>query len=123
MKKLVAICILLCVVFQSTSRLWVLASFYLQRNYIAENICVNRFDTIPVCQGQCYLNKQLKENEKQEQKFPDLKQKEIVLFFEDAPLFQSLYTFDAPKNLIPLRGEQFIVDEWLFAIFHPPQTA
>ena len=45
-----------------------MASFYIQQDYIAQNLCINRFDAIPVCKGQCYLKKQLKTNENQEKK-------------------------------------------------------
>ncbi len=82
MKRAFAIFFLIAFVFQSTSTLWIMASFYAQRDYISKNLCINRFDAIPVCKGQCYLTKQLQENEKKEQNLPDLKQKEIQLFFK-----------------------------------------
>jgi hypothetical protein len=123
MKRAFAIFFLIVFVFQSTSTVWILASFYAQRDYISKNLCINRFDAIPVCKGQCYLNKQLKENEKKEQNLPDLKQKEIQLFC------QNDFSFEFEKAIIqdrlnePIHKENFLSSEFLFSFFHPPQLA
>lgn len=65
------------------SGLWVLTSFYINRAYIETNICINRFDKIPLCKGSCYLEKTLTENEKKQQEQPTLKMGQVVLFFEN----------------------------------------
>lgn len=123
MKRIVAIFFLITFVFQSTSTLWIMASFYVQRDYISKNLCVNRFDAIPVCKGQCYLNKQLKENEKKEQNLPDLKQKEIQLFVQNNLSFEFTKTiFEERLNTLHTK-DNFLSSEYLFSIFHPPQTA
>lgn len=123
MKRIVAIFFLITFVFQSTSTLWIMASFYVQRDYISKNLCVNRFDAIPVCKGQCYLNKQLKENEKKEQNLPDLKQKEIQLFVQNNLSFEFTKTiFEERLNTLHTK-DNFLSSEYVFSIFHPPQTA
>lgn len=123
MKKIVAIFFLVAFVLQSTSSLWILASFYAQRDYISQNICINRFDAIPVCKGQCYLTKQLKENEKKEQKFPELKQKEIQLYIPN----QSNFIFDmitiTDKLASSIYKDQFLSSEFQYSVFHPPRRA
>lgn len=109
--------------FQSTSTLWIMASFYAQRDYISKNLCINRFDAIPICKGQCYLTKQLKENEKKEQNLPDLKQKEIQLFFQNDLSFEfEKAIFEERLNTLNYK-DNFISSEYLFSVFHPPQTA
>ena len=109
--------------FQSTSTLWIMASFYAQRDYISKNLCINRFDAIPVCKGQCYLTKQLKENEKKEQNLPDLKQKEIQFFFQNDLSFEfEKAIFEERLNTLNYK-DNFISSEYLFSVFHPPQTA
>jgi hypothetical protein len=123
MKRAIAILFLIVFVFQSTSTLWIMASFYAQREYISKNICVNRFDAIPACKGQCYLTKQLKENEKKEQNFPDLKQKEIQLFFQDDLPFEFSKTiFEVRLNKLNYK-DYFLSSEYLFSVFHPPKAA
>jgi len=122
MNRAFAIFFLIVFAFQSTSTLWIMASFYAQRDYISKNLCVNRFDAIPVCKGQCYLTKQLKENEKKEQNLPDLKQKEIQLFC------QNNLSFEFPKTILEERlntlnfKDKFLSSDYLFSVFRPPQN-
>lgn len=121
MKKNIAIVLLFVFAMQSTTNLWILASFYIQRDYIAENLCVNRFDKIPICKGQCYLNKQLKENEKQEQKLPDLRQKEIQLFFQQECFTLKFFT-PLQENTKPIGYNQvFTITNFHCSIDHPPE--
>ena len=98
-----------------------MASFYAQRDYISQNLCINRFDAIPVCNGQCYLNKQLKENEKKEQNFPDLKQKEIQLFVENDLSFEFEKIISQNRLSTPIHKDNFLTSEALFSVFHPPR--
>ena len=123
MKRTFAIFFLIVFVFQSTSTLWIMASFYAQRDYISKNLCINRFDAIPVCKGQCYIIKQLKENEKKEQNLPDLKQKEIQPFFQNDLSFEfEKAIFEERLNTLNYK-DNFTSSEYLFSVFHPPQTA
>jgi len=120
MKKLVAILLLITFLLQTTSNLWIIVSFYIQRNHIAKNLCVNRFNVNSVCKGKCYLSKKLKENEKKKQNFPDLKQKEFQLYWQD------LYILLFPKNFIDDKQKAFIDNfhssGFIFSFFHPPQV-
>lgn len=124
MKKLFAYLLLTGFVIQSFSQLWVMASFYIDQDYISENLCINRFEAVPICKGQCFLVKELKENEKkQEQQLPDLKQKEIQLFKPVSIAFQ-FYPEISFQEEVPLSSEpNFITSEFSFAVFHPPRTA
>jgi hypothetical protein len=123
LKKIVVIFFLGVFVFQCTSNLFILYSFFINRDYISENLCINRFDKIPTCKGQCYLGEKLKENEKKEQKFPNLKVKETQLLFhqEISKLNISVYTnnglFDNPL-IFSLHAYS---SNYLTDIFHPPQ--
>ena len=95
MRKIISILLILAFALHTTSELWIVVSFQINRDYIAKNLCVNRFDNIPLCKGSCYLQKQLSNNENEQKKLPDLKTKEIVLFC------QSIYT------RIPVRRQFF----------------
>ena len=105
-------------------RIRILTSFFINRDYITENLCINRFDKIPTCKGQCYLGDKLKENEKKEQKLPNFKTKEVQLFHQsfkkiDISLqINSVLVNDAiPFCLIDYSNN------YLTSIFHPPQLA
>jgi len=76
MKKIFSILFLFILFVYNTGNIWILLNFHYHRDFIAQNLCINRFDKIPVCKGQCYLEKQLKEKEEKEEKIPSLKQVE-----------------------------------------------
>lgn len=46
----------------------VLGYYYINKKMIAEQLCVNKANPNLHCQGKCYLSKQLKKAEQQEQK-------------------------------------------------------
>ncbi|WP_162817858.1 hypothetical protein U0035_21210 [Niabella yanshanensis] len=83
MKKIILISLLGAFLFQALSSLVILTAFHLNRDYISNNLCVNRFDAVPLCKGSCYLEKQLSDNEQQQQDTPKLKLKEISLFYDN----------------------------------------
>lgn len=82
MKKILSIWLLGIILVQSTGNCWIIAAFYLNRNRIASMLCINRFEQVPVCRGVCYLQQKLEENEHQQDRAPELKHKEVLLFFE-----------------------------------------
>lgn len=121
MKKIFVIFLLSVILLQSSSSVMIMAIFYIQRDYIAKNICVNRFDSISVCKGQCYLNKQLKENEKKEHNLPELKLKEVELNIPGKIDFDFNIIFQLTHiNKSAYKNSLFTFD-LLHAIFHPPQ--
>ena len=110
--------------FQSTSNIWIVSSFYINRDYIAKELCINRFDKVPLCKGKCYLEKKISDNEKQEQKIPSVKEKEIQLYFcPETPVF---HCFIAPIEIsksIAVKQNDNIESTFLYSIFHPPKMA
>jgi hypothetical protein len=55
---------------QTFSSLFVVMSFKLNQDYIAKNICENRYRPQLNCNGNCVLMKKLKQQEKEEQNSP-----------------------------------------------------
>lgn len=96
MKKSILLLLLLSFIYQNTSSFWILTSFYINQDYIAENICINRFDAIPMCYGSCYLQSELSEDTDTKMDLPLLKMKEIQ------PLFNQIavYEYDAVQGLV-----------------------
>ncbi len=123
LKRLVPIACLLVIMIQSTSSLWILGSFYINQDYISKNVCVNRFDAMPICKGKCYLNNELKENEKKEQKLPDLKQKEINLFCQTKDVFTAPRLIAKSQISIYPQPITFHISNYHSSIFHPPQVS
>jgi hypothetical protein len=123
MRKSISICILALLVFQNTSSLWIIGAFYINQDYIAKNVCINRFDAVPICKGQCYLSKELKNTEKQEQKIPTVTYKEIQLFFEYEMAFSFSETIVIARTIYPLLKKDQLRSTFIFSIYHPPRCA
>lgn len=124
MKKIVPYFLLLLFVLQSTSNLWIISSFYINRNYIAKELCINRFDTVPVCKGTCYLEKKIAENQKKEQKIPNAKEKEIQLYFSpETSISYHLTVPIASSKSIAAKRDDSLKSSFFYSIFHPPKLA
>ncbi len=78
MKKVVIYSLLFLFIVQSTKNLWIITTFHINREYISDNLCVNRFDKIPTCKGQCYLDDQLEKENKENKKHTTQFEKESV---------------------------------------------
>lgn len=124
MKKTLLYLLMFSIVFQSFSNLWIISAFYVQRDYISKNLCINRFDKIPTCKGACYLEKKLVENEKKEQKVPTVKEKEVQLYCQHFhyPQMNTTRLSLTKRNPIVFPSQQ-APNPIYFSIFHPPCIA
>ena len=121
LKKIVLISLLGAFLFQALSGLMILAAFHLNRDYISKNLCVNRFDAIPVCKGACYLEKQLSENEQRQQDEPELKWKEIALFYENRKVeIEKPVTITSTHLVFPVLQNSALLQGVLSSILKPP---
>ena len=122
--KFIAVPILILLLMAQTFSKWfVEISFNLNRDYIAKNLCENRYRPVLKCNGNCVLMKKMKQEEKKEQDAPPVKLEitSIVLssrsFFATAepPVFISSTSYSIAGN----SGKP--VDRAV-AIFHPPSV-
>ena len=60
MKRLAIIVCVLCVLVQPLSKQGIMAVYQLNKDYIATELCENRFIPESDCQGKCHLRKELK---------------------------------------------------------------
>ncbi|MBO9732095.1 MAG: hypothetical protein J7623_25870 [Chitinophaga sp.] len=119
MKKILSIWLLGVILIQSTGNCWIIAAFYLNRNNIAKALCVNRFEQLPVCRGTCYLQKKLIENEHQQDRLPELKHKEILLFFESVSI-PDIGFLPENKGSCGVYISPYAPDSHLRKVFKPP---
>ena len=63
----VTILLILLVAAQSFSKWCLIAEFQANRDFIAQNLCVNRLNPISCCKGTCFLNKKLADDEDKQQ--------------------------------------------------------
>ena len=123
--KFIAVPILILLLMAQTFSKWfVVISFNLNRDYIAKNLCENRYRPVLKCNGNCVLMKKMKQEEKQEQNAPGpvkLELASIVLsarsFFATAEAL--VFISNTRYNIAANSGKP--VDRSA-AIFHPPSV-
>ena len=122
MKVLTAILLLTIIFLQTFSSFVIRADYFINKSYIARVLCINKAKPETHCNGKCYLAKQLKQQENQDQQAPATKWEK----FDMQPFFLP----GSPD----LSNDQFLVttkyraaNEMLTfsfhrSIFHPPSA-
>ncbi len=116
--KSISILLIVGILFASLNKLVCYAGYALNKNYISTVLCENKAEPKLNCMGKCFLKKQLKEAEKNEQKQNSPIKNQVEAFigkqfefrcftfqideFEAKPEFQYFYTtyikvFQPPK--------------------------
>ena len=121
MKRSLSILFVLLFMLQSTSKLWIMASFYAQRDYIIDYLCENRFEPMTMCGGVCYLDKQLEENEKEEQKTANFNEKEVQFFCTEIGIINTYPSYSVPQKHPFFSYTKAILRDFSHSIFHPPK--
>jgi len=122
-KRTISILFLAVIIFQSFSTLFVIGNFYVNRSYISKNLCVNRFAAIQDCKGKCYLAKELRQEQQQKKKFPDLQQKQFNLFFEQLSINSSRLDGGLVLSAVLVPESNYHPNSYFSSIFHPPPIA
>lgn len=119
LKRFIAFLLILTLISAHFSKLYVFAGFELNRNYIAEKLCINKNRPELNCHGKCFLMKKLAEAEKKQQAERSTQQKN--LFQEIATVNHTRFKFNtcllAEINTPYISNYQLIRE---FPIFHPP---
>ncbi|MCP1994890.1 hypothetical protein [Flavobacterium sp. HSC-61S13] len=124
MKKSIFTILLLSFIYQNTSSFWIITAFYINRDYIAKNVCINRFDTIPVCNGSCYLQQELSADSDKKQELPIIKLKEVQpLFYQSIPYQIAVAKVFIAPRIYPKYYSKFIISNLVFSLFQPPELA
>jgi hypothetical protein len=97
--------------------------FKLNRDFIAATLCIKKEERNNCCKGNCQLNKQLKEDDRNnaESAAQNLKLKnEVVLFYETATSPEALQTLQNKQIAHYIFPPSLVIPR---AIFHPPLNA
>lgn len=97
MKKVIVIFLLFIFTIQTTKSLWIITSFQINREYIASNLCINRFDKIPTCKGQCFLTKELNKEQNENKRNITTIEKDSIFI---APHFVVIQTPKYSKSIL-----------------------
>lgn len=123
MKRVITLLMLLVMMIQSSSQLWITAAFFLNRDYISRVLCINKDKPESGCNGACQLKKQIKKDqEKQEKSGIDSKSKEVLVYLPTViPLASSNIVFEwSAKTFNKIYFSSFLTDGFTHSIFHPP---
>jgi hypothetical protein len=118
-KRTIAFLLILTLISAHFSKLYVFAGFELNRNYIAEKLCINKDKPELNCHGKCFLMKKLAEAEKKQQ--ADNRTQQKNLFQEIATINNTRFKFNT--RLITEINTPYISNYHLireFPVFHPP---
>jgi hypothetical protein len=118
--QLVVTVVLFAMMLQCFSKMIVVADFYANRDYIARNLCINRFNTAVHCEGRCQLDKRILQEEKssgdkevRQEKFNEVLSSRSYFATAEAPV---VAVFDRVYAVAPVSHP---IDRPL-SIFHPP---
>ena len=121
MKTITSVALVLLMSLQCFYKLGVLTYFELNRDYIAEILCINKEEPITMCYGQCFLDKNLDLADKSagDGAMPSGKQQ------IDFPVFlvsESSYRFDSIIKIVQAHGVYIphASSKHTSAPFHPP---
>ena len=109
------------ILFQNFGKVIILANYFVNKEFIANNLCENKAKPKMNCAGKCHLKKQLKKETKKEQSSPfkNLKEKNTVQLCSDLTTF-AFPKYDLGKVLNP-KHVLLKLSSIAFSIFHPPQ--
>ena len=115
------ISLLLAVIMQSTGSVWIYLGFQYNKDYIESQICINRFDVIPLCKGSCYLEEKIKEEQNNTDAQIKIKLLEIAMVL---PIFDHKHKKISHQTLDhivfePISSEP-LSDGVCIGIFKPP---
>ena len=124
MRFIVTPILILLVMSQTFGHWFTVIGFKMNQDYIAKNLCENRYRPALNCNGNCVLMKKLKQQEKQEQNSPvTIKLDLSTVVISSRSFFTvSLANFskDIPRTFVAVSdGKEIRMPR---SVFHPPQA-
>lgn len=117
---------MIAVMLPALTKVGVLADYVIHKEYISNVLCVNRNEPLVMCNGKCYLSKQWKKADEQEQKQApkNVKEKAPVLYCQYRVAIDLFHVPCAEEHL-PLIGYfvSFLSSAFLEDIFRPPSAS
>ena len=116
--------LILLLITQMFSHWFVVMGFKLNQDYIAKNLCENRYRPRLNCNGNCVLMKKLKQQEKEQPNVPTVLKTELPAILVSSksffPTIDNTTSF-VLRSYLPLSNSGKPVDR-TFAVFHPPSA-
>lgn len=123
MKRVIAIGLIFLLSAQCFYNLGLIAYYHLNKEYIAEVLCINKEKPVTMCYGQCFLQRNLDiPDEAESIPLPAGKEKVEIPVFVGS---ECSYTFESPSRLSIPNSPYINGYSWMhsFVPFRPPAVA
>ncbi len=120
--RIIGFCLLAAFIFQVSGKVIILADYCINKDFIADVLCVNKDKPKLHCEGKCHLTKQLEKEEKnQKVPFGSKEDKhEVQLFAEKKNVFNFFSASLSGQNVLPYEAP--VSGRHLHSVFHPPKV-
>lgn len=123
MKQILAILVIVLFILQPASKMYVIVSFFVNQQFIENNLCEKREVKNNCCHGKCQLKKEIA-NTEQPSSFPVLPKSTLEIIFNSVFtqfMFTNLEINTIRKTVFP-PNTLFVLTSFGKGIFHPPQS-
>ncbi|MCP3927843.1 MAG: hypothetical protein GY705_01945 [Bacteroidetes bacterium] len=124
MKQSITIFLTILVLSGTLSDVVVFLSFKVNQDFIAEFLCVNKFEPEVMCSGKCFLNDQLDKSREKEQEIPysvSENKQSLVYFTEFENPLSDINILSAFSKVLFYKNP-FLDKDNLSGIFRPPKV-
>lgn len=122
MRKIMSFLFLSVFMLHLSSRMIIYIDFYVHQDYIAANLCENRFEEEQDCNGKCHLTKELQKDDQRKQQDEQRVQVEELVFI--AYTFPSIDEISSShfseKDTYFIQSDANLVKDYHCKILHPP---
>lgn len=121
---IIAFVVISAFVMQALGKFIIYTDYIINKEYIANNLCVNKSKPILKCNGKCHLAKQLKKQDQKENKSSSSKEKiEVItdqISVETYAFFESDFLKAKKKDVFEYNKS--IIQSDLNSVFQPPRV-
>ncbi len=122
MRSFIAILIASVFLFQSASKLLIMADYEMNKEFIAKNLCENKEKPKSTCNGKCHLAKELKKQDKKENQTSNSQKEKYENQFYSEVKKSDVINTDLTNNQLAVLYQFTNYANYLDSIFQPPRA-
>jgi len=122
LRSFIAILLASIFLFQSASKLLIIANYEVNKVSITQKYCVNKTKPKMHCNGKCHMMKRMKEEEKKENQAPTSQKEKLEVQFFSTKSFNFIASTVLKKEAIQVSYLFSKSNKHLLGVFHPPQA-
>ncbi len=122
MRSFIAILIASVFLFQSASKLLIMADYEMNKEFIAKNLCENKEKPKSTCNGKCHLAKELKKQDKKENQTSNSQKEKYENQFYSEVKKSDVINTDLTNNQLVVLYQFTNYANYLDSIFQPPRA-